>query len=247
MSRARRLYAGPEIDIWSCGVILYVMLCGRLPFDDDHIPMLFKKINGALAHAASDGTDPLAGGIFSLPPFLSPGARHLLSKMLVVDSNKRISISEIRETPWFQESLPAYLAQPAHGAHDQETVDGSPSGGAASEVSPRAGDEAADGREWLDAVGGWLEPEGLKELAGKMQEPEEHLLQELREGTNKKVRIAYLLCADAYKARLASQKASERQRHINNSSNTPSVGFGVNLSLYLADWDGSRSPSERLQ
>ncbi|KAF3444805.1 hypothetical protein FNV43_RR14498 [Rhamnella rubrinervis] len=92
-----KLYAGPEVDVWSCGVILYALLCGTLPFDDENIPNLFKKIKG---------------GIYTLPSHLSPGARDLIPRMLVVDPMKRMTIHEIRQHPWFQAHLPRYLAVP---------------------------------------------------------------------------------------------------------------------------------------
>lgn len=90
-----RLYAGPEVDVWSCGVILYALLCGSLPFDDENIPNLFKKIKG---------------GIYNLPSHLSPGTRDLIPRMLLVDPLKRITIPEIRQHPWFALHLPRYLA-----------------------------------------------------------------------------------------------------------------------------------------
>ncbi|PHT62346.1 hypothetical protein T459_33795 [Capsicum annuum] len=92
-----KLYAGPEVDVWSCGVILYALLCGTLPFDDENIPNLFKKIKGA---------------IYALPNDLSAGARDLIPRMLIVDPMKRITIPEIRLHPWFQAHLPRYLAVP---------------------------------------------------------------------------------------------------------------------------------------
>ncbi|CAN6452346.1 unnamed protein product [Victoria cruziana] len=92
-----KLYAGPEVDVWSCGVILYALLCGSLPFDDENIPNLFKKIKG---------------GIYTLPSHLSVGARDLIPRMLVVDPMKRITIPEIRQHVWFQAHLPRYLAVP---------------------------------------------------------------------------------------------------------------------------------------
>ncbi|NP_001169676.1 uncharacterized protein [Zea mays] len=92
-----KLYVGPDVDVWSCGVILYALLCGTLPFDDENILELFYKIKG---------------GIYILPSHLSLSARDLISRMLVVDPMKRITIHGIREHVWFKIQLPRYLAVP---------------------------------------------------------------------------------------------------------------------------------------
>ena len=66
-------YNGVLSDIWSAGIILYLMLCGKLPFYDDDIQILYEKI---------------LSGKFETPDYLSDNAKDILSKLLEIDPKK---------------------------------------------------------------------------------------------------------------------------------------------------------------
>lgn len=80
-------YDGASADIWSCGVILFVLLAGYLPFDEVSLMALYKKICKA---------------DFSCPSWLSPGAKKLINRILDPNPVTRITIPEILEDGWFK-------------------------------------------------------------------------------------------------------------------------------------------------
>lgn len=83
---AGKKYESPKVDIWSAGVILFTMICGFLPFEDDDTSKLYDKI---------------LKGKYTIPSHVSADAKDFLDRLLNVDPEKRLSFEEIKVHRWF--------------------------------------------------------------------------------------------------------------------------------------------------
>ncbi|GAB4833191.1 CBL-interacting protein kinase 18 [Ancistrocladus abbreviatus] len=92
----RKGYDGAKADIWSCGVVLFVLLAGYLPFHDSNLMEMYRKI---------------AKAEFKFPNWFSPQVRKLLSRILHPNPSTRISPVKIMENSWFRKGYDSRLLE----------------------------------------------------------------------------------------------------------------------------------------
>lgn len=97
-------YDGSAADVWSCGVILYVLMAGYLPFNETNLQTLYEKINAAE---------------FTCPAWFSSGAKSLIYRILDPNPKTRINIEGIKNDAWFQINYVAVR----HGVEEEVNLD----------------------------------------------------------------------------------------------------------------------------
>ncbi|THU70120.1 hypothetical protein C4D60_Mb08t21700 [Musa balbisiana] len=105
---SRKGYDGAKADIWSCGVILFVLMAGYLPFHDSNLMEMYRKI------AKAD---------FKCPCWFPSDVRRLLSRILDPNPTTRISIAKIMENPWFGKGLDKGVIRNGEGTQEIDQPD----------------------------------------------------------------------------------------------------------------------------
>lgn len=96
-------YTGPEVDLWSFGIVLYVLVCGKVPFDDQSMPQLHAKIKKGYVEYPpwlSQGKKGYKWTLGWRTNFISKECKNLISRMLVTDPKQRANLNEIMNHPW---------------------------------------------------------------------------------------------------------------------------------------------------
>ncbi|KAF3790332.1 CBL-interacting protein kinase 5 [Nymphaea thermarum] len=119
---SKKGYDGAKSDIWSCGVILFVLLAGYLPFHDSNLMEMYRKITKAE---------------FKFPHWFPSEVRRLLSKMLDPNPSTRISIANIMENAWFKKGYKPVDRERVHKELTALDVDAALSDRGAGETAER--------------------------------------------------------------------------------------------------------------
>ncbi|WJX60526.1 Serine/threonine-protein kinase sapk7 [Trifolium repens] len=111
---SRKEYDGKTADVWSCGVILYVMMVGSYPFEDPEDPKNFRKIIKKIMDVQ-----------YSIPNYvyMSANCRQFLSRIFVANPAKRITISEIQQHPWFMPYMPIKIVDAGRTCYQETNND----------------------------------------------------------------------------------------------------------------------------